>query len=397
LILNLGEQRLTGVFPKFVIDDPEVAPLELVKCNDCGLVQLAHNFNPVSMYGENYGYRSGLNQSMVKHLRTKALELDNMIKICQDDLVIDIGSNDGTFLNNFVGKGAKLIGIDPTAEKFRMYYHPSIQVIVDFFPTKKVLESSLKAKLITSIAMFYDLPDPIKFAKAIRDTLTPDGVWHFEQSYLPEMLKTVSYDTICHEHLEYYTLKVIEKILKEAGLKVIEVRMNATNGGSIAVTAAHKGSAYRESININRLRNLEEDMNLENTDSYKNFTSLVESHKQNLINVLVELKAQGKKVYGLGASTKGNVLLQYCQITPELVAKIGEVNPEKFGKITPGSHIPIISEIEMRQEKPDVLVVLPWHFKDSIILREHEFLARGGTLLFPLPKLTFVTKYGESN
>jgi len=392
----LGNQCLTGVFPTNDENDPEIEPLELLKCSECGLVQLAHNFNPKSMYGDNYGYRSGLNQSMVAHLNQKASELAQLANIGSGDVVIDIGSNDGTFLKNFVEKGTKLIGVDPTADKFRSFYHPSIQVIADFFPTHEIRESEVKAKLISSIAMFYDLPDPIDFAKAIKNNLHQDGIWHFEQSYLPEMLKTVSYDTICHEHLEYYTLEVIENILFESGMRAIDAKLNSTNGGSIAVTASHLESKFTESSDLTYLRNLEVKMNLRNIDSYQGFVTSTLSHRDDLIKVLKKLKNDGKKVYGLGASTKGNVLLQYCRLTVDLVGKIGEVNVEKFGKITPGSHIPIVSEVEMRNDSPDVLLVLPWHFKESIVKRESEFLAGGGALLFPLPKLTFVTKDGES-
>lgn len=397
LILDLGYQCLTGIFPANEANDPENEPLELLKCANCDLVQLAHNFNPKSMYGENYGYRSGLNQSMVAHLNRKALELAEIANIGSGDVIIDIGSNDGTFLSNFVEKNVRLIGVDPTANKFRSYYHPSIEVFADFFPTREIRESDIEAKLISSIAMFYDLPDPVDFARAIQETLCSDGIWHFEQSYLPEMLKTVSYDTICHEHLEYYSLQVIERILLDAGMKVIDAKLNSTNGGSIAVTASHVESSYADSSDLIELRNLEAKMNLQDIDSYQEFVTSTRNHKEDLIKILQKLKNEGKRVYGLGASTKGNVLLQYCQITSDLVAKIGEVNGEKFGKITPGSHIPIVSEVEMRSDKPDVLLVLPWHFKESIIKRESEFLASGGALLFPLPDLTFVTKDGESS
>ena len=397
VILDLGKQCLTGVFPTNEANDPEVEPLELVKCANCNLVQLAHSFNPESMYGENYGYRSGLNQSMVAHLNKKASELSEIVNIGSNDVIIDIGSNDGTFLSNFVDKGAILVGVDPTADKFRSFYHPSIKIIADFFPSREIRESDIKAKLISSIAMFYDLPDPLDFAKAIKSNLHPDGIWHFEQSYLPEMLETVSYDTICHEHLEYYTLEVIEKILLEAGMKAIDAKLNSTNGGSIAVTASHFDADYMESSDLTNLRNLEVKMNLQSIDSYRGFVTATLGHRENLRKVLQKLKDDGKKVYGLGASTKGNVLLQYCQIRTDLISKIGEVNVEKFGKITPGSHIPIVSEVEMRSDTPDVLVVLPWHFKASIIKRESEFLNAGGVLLFPLPKLTFVTKNGESS
>jgi hypothetical protein len=390
LVIDLGNQSLTGVFPGATEADPTSEPLVLVKCSSCDLVQLRHNFEPGDMYGENYGYRSGLNASMVKHLEKKALQLKNAARLSSGEIVIDIGSNDGTFLSFFLNEDVRLIGVDPTISKFAQYYPEGIERIEDFFPSKKLDTQGKKAKLITSIAMFYDLPDPGFFARSIRENLDDDGIWHFEQSYLPLMLSTNSYDTICHEHLEYYSLSVIETILRQAGMKVIDAELNDVNGGSIAVTAAHVEDTRIESENVRNLRDAEIKLNLDQLTSYENFAQGTQKHKEELVSLLKSLKGQGKKVWGLGASTKGNVLLQYCNVTEDLITAIGDVNPDKFGKVTPGTRIPIVSEIQMREANPDYIVVLPWHFRNSIVERERAFLSAGGKLIFPLPKIEIV-------
>ena len=239
--------------------------------------------------------------------------------------------------------------------------------------------------------MLYDLEDPIWFAREVAKVLAPDGLWHFEQSYMPSMLRLTSYDTICHEHLEYYSLEVICKILEAADLEVLDVEMNAVNGGSFAVTAAHRGSTFkRNHAVIDWLLAQEERMGLHTPRPYREFEDRVFRHKEDLYRLLRALKDDGKRVLGYGASTKGNVVLQFCGIGPELVEAIAEVNPDKFGCVTPGSHIPIVSEAEAKAMSPDYFLVLPWHFKEGILRREQEFLAGGGKMIFPFPEIEIV-------
>jgi len=240
-VLNLGVQALTGVFPASIDEDIAEGPIELAWCSNCGLLQMAYSYEPSEMYGDNYGYRSGLNLSMVKHLNDKIKYLQRIVTLDSNCVVLDIGSNDATTLKAYQINGLKKIGIDPTANKFRKYYTDDITLVADFFSAdtyKNVVQK--KAKIITSIAMFYDLEDPIIFARQIEEVLDDNGIWHFEQSYMPSMLRTNSYDTICHEHLEFYSLEVVVQILSKANLKVIDVQMNSINGGSFAVTAAKK-------------------------------------------------------------------------------------------------------------------------------------------------------------
>lgn len=391
-VLNLGNQELTGVFPPDRDTQVTSGPLELVWCPDSGLLQLAHSYDASEMYGDNYGYRSGLNQSMVVHLERKIRNLEKLADLKSGDVVLDIGSNDATSLKSYTVTGLKRIGIDPTGNKWREFYPEDIILVPDFF-SKAVFQrtGAGAARLVTSIAMFYDLEDPVSFARQIHDILSDDGLWHFEQSYMPSMLRTCSYDTVCHEHIEYYSLGVVKYILECADMKIIDVQMNSVNGGSFAVTAAKK--RYPGKSNqavIDWLLEQEERMGLGTPKPFRDFEERVFRHRADLARLLTMLKADGKTVLGYGASTKGNVMLQFCGITENELPAIAEVNPNKFGTYTPGTRIPIISEKEAHAMKPDYFLVLPWHFKAGILQREQDFLARGGKMIFPLPEIEIV-------
>ena len=391
-VMSLGKQELTGVFPKTKDEKVTSGPVDLVWCPDCGLLQMKQTYSLEQMYGDNYGYRSGLNASMVSHLEQKIKTLENVVKLSDSDLVIDIGSNDATSLKAYKGKHRK-VGIDPTGSKFKEYYTDDITLIPDFFTAdkfKKIFPNE-GAKIITSIAMFYDLESPMDFVKDIEHCLAEDGIWHFEQSYMPSMLKTNSYDTICHEHLEFYSLKVVKFMLEKNGLRIIDVQMNSINGGSFAVTACKNKADYisNEPI-INWLLKQENDMGLDTLKPYQEFAERALKHRENLVLLIDSLVADGKKVFGYGASTKGNVLLQYCNLTSKQIPFIAEVNEDKFGSFTPGSLIPIISESEAKAMKPDYFLVLPWHFKNNILSREKEFIANGGKFIFPLPEIEII-------
>jgi len=392
-VLNLGMQSLTGVFPQSTDKPVTCGPLELVWSPDSGLLQLKHSYEPSEMYGENYGYRSGLNKSMVNHLAQKVRFVERLAEPKLGDVVLDIGSNDATLLKSYSIAGLKRMGIDPTGRKFAEHYPSDIKLVPDFFSAESY-RSIMKqpAKIVTSIAMFYDLEDPIQFAREIESVLADDGVWHFEQSYMPSMLRTNSYDTICHEHLEYYSIGVVEKILNAANLKLIDVVMNNVNGGSFAVTAT---KASNTSLKPNRavidwLLEQEDRMGLNTPKPFREFEERVFRHRDDLVRLMRALVADGKKVFGYGASTKGNVILQFCGFTPADIPVIAEVNEEKFGRVTPGTQIPIVSEKEARAMMPDYFLVLPWHFKEGILRREHEFLVNGGKFIFPFPEIEII-------
>jgi hypothetical protein len=392
-VLNLGNQALTGIFPKDKDQAVTEGPLELIWCKSSGLLQLKHSYEPSEMYGDNYGYRSGLNQSMVEHLNHKVNYLERLVFLQDRDTIVDIGSNDCTTLKAYKNKKLNFIGIDPTGHKFSHYYPKNVRLISDFFSSKKYSElESKKARIITSIAMFYDLESPVKFAQEIESILADDGIWHFEQSYMPAMLRMNSYDTICHEHLEYYSLGVINLIMKQAGLKLVDVTMNSINGGSFAVTVTKKTNQKikpNEAV-ISWLLEQEERMGINTIKPYNDFKERVFRHREDLIRLIRRLNADGKKILGYGASTKGNVVLQFCGLNSSDIPAIAEVNPEKFNCLTPGSHIPIISEIEAKNMRPDYFLVLPWHFRDSILKREKQFLTSGGKFIFPFPEIEII-------
>lgn len=393
IVLDLGEQELTGIFPKLPDTKLTQGPMQLVWCGECGLLQLGHSFDLEEMYGENYGYRSGLNKSMVKHLSDKIYHLERIYEPKPNDIVLDIGSNDATTLKAYKTAGLRKIGIDPTGKKFSEFYTNDIKLVPDFFSAlnyRKIFGNE-KAKIVTSIAMFYDLESPVDFVKDIESVLADDGVWHFEQSYMPSMLRLISYDTICHEHLEYYSLGVIKYILNRAGMKIIDVQMNAINGGSFAVTAAKKSSTLPvNDALINWLLEQEDRMGLRTIAPFKEFGEKVLRHRDDLRRLIRALIEDGKSIMGYGASTKGNVVLQYCALTNKEITAIAEVNNDKFGSYTPKSFIPIISEQDAKAQKPDYFLVLPWHFKNGILEREQEYLYSGGKMIFPFPEIEIV-------
>ncbi|HAT39071.1 class I SAM-dependent methyltransferase [Polynucleobacter necessarius] len=394
-LIDLGEQYLTGIFPKSKSGEKITkGPLRLVKCHSkddcCGLLQLEHSYESAEMYGENYGYRSGLNASMVRHLQDKVAKIKSIINLSAGDLVIDIGSNDGTTLSAYP-KDLLLVGIDPTGEKFSKYYPPHIHLIPKFFSSDACLEytSSKKAKVVTSFSMFYDLEDPISFASQISSILDPiDGIWVFEQSYMPLMLERNAYDTICHEHVEYYGLSQIMWIMDKAGLRVIDVELNDINGGSFSVIAALKESNYtHKNKSVEALLEKEKESGLDSLKPYEDFFLRTNESRTTLLEFISEKTKLGFKFAAIGASTKGNVLLQYCNLDETSIFAIGDVNPEKFNSFTPGTHIPIQDEKIILEDAYDYLIVLPWHFRSFF---EQNPLFKGKKLVFPLPILEIV-------
>lgn len=396
-ILHLGDQSLTGVFPRTREEPITRGPLELVKClggsEVCSLVQLHHSYSSQEMYGANYGYRSSLNRSMVGHLKMTVDRLMGLVNPSRGDLVLDIGSNDGTTLS-FYPKYLTRVGMDPTAGKFRQFYPAEVHAVADFFSSDRFRAEfgSTRAKIITSIAMFYDLENPCEFVQQIASVMDDDGVWHFEQSYMPLMLKRTAYDTICHEHLEYYGLRQIKWILEQCGLELVDVTLNDVNGGSFAVTAAKRRSKFsRRPRSVMQLLAEEDNAGLQTLAPFERFARSVNDHRAGLLDLLGSISREGSTVLGYGASTKGNVILQFCGLGPGDIPCIADVNPDKFGCVTPGSGIPIVSETTAHSMSPDYLLVMPWHFRQNLIMRESDFLRRGGKMILPLPKLEVVS------
>ncbi|HLO47168.1 MAG TPA: class I SAM-dependent methyltransferase [Kamptonema sp.] len=398
-VINLGEQHLQGSFVKPGKEEPPLRKiaLSLVRCDPtrdekaCGLLQMEHTVPPEVLYSA-YWYRSGTNQTMRSHLQGITEEATSLIGK-SNARVLDIGCNDGTLLKCYPQDFIKF-GVDPS--DVAQEITGDITAIQDIFPSEeltKVLQGE-QFDIITSIAMFYDLEDPVSFCKEIKKALSPAGLWVFEMSYMPSMLKMNSYDTICHEHLEYYSLAVLEYILKQADLKMVDAVLNDSNGGSIRCYATHLDNfAFKKQEALTRiklLRQAEFDLELDTDKPYKNFQDRINVHKEQLLSLLKMLKKEGKSIHIYGASTKGNTILQWCGIDNRIIDVAAERNPDKYGAYTLGTDIPIVSEADSRAMKPDYYLVLPWHFKEEFLKREQETLNSGVGLIFPLPNVEII-------
>lgn len=391
-VIDFGEIAFTGVFPESASEEVPLGKLNVLFCNGCSLAQLGESFPAEILYGDNYGYRSGLNKSMVTHLETTVKRLENIVDLNPGDVVCDIGSNDATLLNSYSALELQKIGIDPTISKYRHFYKEDSIPVADFFSSNAYFDKlEKKAKVVTSIAMFYDLESPVNFAREIHKIIESDGVWHFEQSYTPWVLRTGSFDTICHEHLEYYTLKTIKWILDQSDFDIIGVSTNAINGGSISVTASPKSQNLRDMpVQAKWLLEMEEVHGFNTLNAWHSFSNVVDQHKSDLLRLLTQSNESGQVTLGLGASTKGNVLLQVMGIDKNLIPAIGEVNEYKWGRVTPGSNIPIISEKELLERKPDNVLILPWHFRETFVKNLRPNVEMGMKLVFPLPEVEVI-------
>lgn len=388
-VIDLGDQYITSRFPiKGDFSTPK-CPITLCLCGHCGLLQLRQTTHASEMYEQEYGYRSGISNTMKTHLKTYHEELIGKVSgFKEGDIVLDIGSNDSTFLK-FYPKELVRVGIDPTGKQFESFYTDEI-LIPDYFTARNFRSRfpTQKCKIVSSIAMFYDLPDPVQFASDIESILEDDGVWTCEQSYLLNMLDTNSIDTICHEHLEYYALSQIKEIADRAQLKIIDIQFNSSNGGSFRIYFAKHASTQHEECRdlIHSILLKEEQYMIRDVETYHRFYKRCQDEARRLKKLIQTINDNGKKVWIYGASTKGNCTLQFANITKEDIPYAVERNPKKFGKMVP-TGTEIISEEEMRQNPPEFLLVLPWHFRKEIIERESVFLENGGSFIFPFPNL----------
>lgn len=403
-VLNFGEQYLASSFVKSNSDN-ELSkvriPLTVVLCdkeknpNACGLVQLKETVERDLMYC-NYFYRSATNPMMRESLKDLVRDLLSRVNIASGDFVLDIGCNDGTTLSYFPADARK-IGVDPAKNIVPTPLDSKSTIITDYFSRnriQKVAGNSL-FKAITSIAMFYDLDDPNAFVSEVKSLLAPDGVWCIQLSYLPTSIKTLNFYDVCHEHLEYYTIRVLEHLLNKHNLSIFDASLNDVNGGSLRVFVAHKKNARPASVELKKIYAGEEAMKLMSVQTYRDFAQKIDGLKKKIVYFLYEENKNGGKVIGLGASTKGNVLLQFFGINGNLISHLSERNPEKVGLRTLGTDIELISEESAREMNPTAMLVLIWFFKEELIKREREYLEKGGKLLFPMPYPHIVTKAGE--
>ena len=394
-IFSLGYQPISSIFYRTRKLKLRKYPLSLFECNICKLVQFSQKTPVTEMYGSNYAYKTSLSSDMVNHLLFKYKKLNKKLNN-SSCYIADIGSNDGTFLNFFSKrKNTTLFGIDPSAKVFKDNYKKNIYIINNFFSKKNLISYFNKNRiikkkfdLITSFAMFYDLEKPNQFCSDISDILDKNGLWVSEFSYFPLLLKNLTYDQICHEHVAYYTLKTFKNLVNKNNLKIIDYSINEINGGSIEVVCAKKNSKHKpKSIKIKKIL---KDEGKINSKVYERFNNRVKSTKISITNFLKKNKGE---VIGYGASTKGNVVLNYCKINSKFLPLICDANKNKINKFTPGSNIQIISKKKMRQINPKYLFVLIWPFRSEVIREEIKFIKSGGKMIFNLPRFHIVNKF----
>ena len=387
-IINLGSMYFTGIFPSEINQNVPQGELEMVRCLECGLAQLKHSFPMDELYGKNYGYESHLNNSMVKHLKDLAIQLESQQKLRDNDVVLDIASNDGTLVSGYKNPKLRFIGIDPLSEILENNYPKNSVKVANFFSDDAFFEvSSRKAKVITSCSVFYDLEEPLSFVNSISNVMSKDGIWVLEQSYYYSMIDTLSFDTICHEHLLYLTLTDISNLLKHTDLMIYDVSFNETNGGSFRVYISKKSASRVASQNVEMILRKENKRRDNWEKESVDFLQNVNLFKDQLLDIFSKHLSNLGCIHGVGASTKGNVLLQYCGIKNDVMSSIGEINPKKFGHFTPGSSIPIISEEELFEtiNSNCLLTVLPWHFFDNIKGNLNRKYSKQISYLRPLP------------
>ena len=391
-LFTLGKMCFTGKFPKNLTTNIPKVVISLIMCKSCKLVQLDRNFNPKYLYDTNYGYRTGINATMTQHVKGVVKESIKIVKLKKKDSVLDIASNDGTLLN-FYKKNIFRVGIDPLIKKYKNQYKNINFGIQEFFSYKAIQKKKInkKFKIITALSMFYDLPNPNKFLEDVKKVLDKEGIFVLEHADLLSIIKNCQFDTICHEHLEYYSTKVIIELMNKNELRVFNLKANTINGGSMRYYVCHKDSKYKNNYKkINKILREEIKFKLDKPDTFNDFFKLINVQKKKLLKLINKIIKKKEIIHGYGASTKGNVLLQYFGISSNKISYIADRNPQKVNLYTPGTKIKIVSESFSRMCKPNYYLVLPWHFKKEIILREKKVIKDGSKFIFPLPKVKIV-------
>ena len=391
-LFSLGNLYFTGKFSS-LRHKIKKKTITLIICKNCGLVQLAHNYNLKYLYGPDYGYRTGINKTMLNHVKNVTKLLSQKTGLKKNDLVLDIASNDGSLLN-YYNKNIIKFGIDPILNKYKKNYKNIKYNIPNFFSANKIKSKTKKKfKIITALSVFYDAEDPNKFLSDVKDLLLPNGVFLVEFADLASILKFKMFDTICHEHIEYYSSKVIINLANNNGLRVFDIKENKINGGSKQYFICQEDSNIKSKNSvINKILKTESALKLNEVKTFKNFFKNINKLKKELNNTIRRIKNKKQNIHCYGASTKGNVLLQYFKIDNKKINFAAERNKNKYGLFTPGSKIKIISEKTSRSLKPDYYLVLPWHFKDEILKREKKMVSEGVKFIFPLPYLKIVSK-----
>ena len=385
--LNLGNHPppLNFITKEKVMENDETFPLEVFFCHGCGLVQLGEAVDPKIMFKE-YLYTSGVSTAFRNHLELFAKKLVDRFSPDEEDLVIDIASNDGTLLQFFRNSGLMVLGIEPS-NIANIAKENGIQTVNDFFNetvAKQILETNGQAKIITITNAFAHIKDLDSVMKGVKALLKEDGIFVSESQYLVDIIEKLEYDTIYHEHLRYYCLKPLIQLFEKYNMEVFDCERISSHGGSIRVYVALK-ERFTKSENVQKILEHEERLKLSSIETYQEFARKIHDNKTKLISLLSKIKADGHKIVGISAPARSNTILNFCNINSENLEYIAEKSVLKIGKFTPGSHIPVVDDKQLVSDQPDFALLLSWHLSDSIIpkIRNDGFK---GKIIIPLPE-----------
>lgn len=396
-IISLGKHYVSN----FVNSKEEQGikiPLELVLCNQCKLLQLKYSAPDESMWNEQYWYKSGINSIIRNNLKDIVKKSEEFVELKDNDIIIDVGCNDGTMFGYYKNKNLNLVGFEPCHNVAEEAKEKGYHVVPNFFNAEvfKIEHGNKKAKLITAISVFYDLEDPNKFLEDIKECLDKDGLFIIQQNYLVSMLENNAFDNICFEHRAYYSFDSLKILLEKHGLEIFDVELNNINGGSFLTYIKFKEnktlSILGSEVRIAQIKEKERNMKLDILEPYQSFAIRIEKIKNDILEFLVRERIKGKTIGIVGASTRGNTLLQYFGLTPKLIIAAADANKDKWGKKTVGTLIPVVSIDEMKKINPDYQLVIIHHLFEGLRDKEKDFLKRGGKFILPLPEFKIVSR-----
>ena len=387
-VLSLGDQPHCNHFlTEEELSLPEARyPLDCYLCSECGLVQLGYVVPPEVMFRQ-YLYMSGTTRTLSQHFHQLAGQLVTQFELSPDSLVVDVGSNDGTFLRGFKARGMRVLGVDPAVNIAKIANDAGIETLCDFFGREaatRIRAEKGKARMVTAAGVFYHIPDLDDVVQGVGAVLADDGVFVVQANYLVDMLQKNTFDNIYHEHLCYYSLKPLTVLFRRFDMEVLDVERHPIHGGSIIVYV-RKGVTSTPKKRVDAMLMAEEEQGVYSRDTYTAFAERVEQIRDRLVTMLGGLKAQGKRIAAYGAPAKGNTLLNFCEIGPDLLEYAVEKNDLKVGRYTPGMHIPVVSEDQARRTPAAYYLVLPWNFLEEFLAKEQEFRANGGKFIVPVP------------
>ena len=393
-ILDLGEMPLANAF----LDEDQLGqeeifyPLRVVWCGSCGLLQIDEIVPPEILFS-NYVYVSGTSEALRKHFEGLATEVVHDFNLNSEALVVDIGSNDGTLLKEFRKFSVQVMGVEPAINIAKIAEENGIKTINSFFSediAKKIVKENGKADAVTATNVVAHTNNLDDLLKGIAYLLKEDGVFVIEVPYLVDLLDKVEFDTIYHEHLSYFAVRPLKRLFEAHDLKIVNVERVTIHGGTIRVFVSKKKSSYKINESVSQLISLEIEKGLSEITAYRKFAERVEKLKADLVRLLQKLKNENRKVIGYGAAAKGNTLLNYYHVGPDLMEFIADLSPMKQNKFTPGTHIPVYSPERIYDAKPNYMVILAWNFADEIMGQQSKFKEIGGKFIVPVPEVRVI-------